>query len=279
MTNTEIEEKFKTLFYTADIEQFIFNVLPCSWNGIAARIVESGAEFTTHPVKWAPRWSKIPMTIRAGATPFETHVKSCIYRIHDCIHQLWGLPTPTNLFTEEDRYNFKRAGMCGEVAVLTLTEFVFVRELFELYPHMQEILNKRKALKILREGGLEGKTPLEIALRLDGLLHKKIRPFWVRMSKSATDFCDDYVPMLEADRVSLDHHWDALKEDSYTSKYNLDSAPNSRYSNNLDGLELTTWMIEDFFHLKQTDDAIDRALQEFNRERRSLIVLPENWDG
>lgn len=270
-----IEQKFEQLFNTTDLDDFIFNVLPPSWCGIAARIVESGAEFTDEKIKWAPRWSKVPRTVKTGDTEFEGHVKSCIYRVHDCIHQLWGLPLPNEYFTEYDRYNFKRAGMCGEVAVLSLTEFVFCEYLYDTYPELATIIWKRNAIPLIKEGGLEGKTPLEIALRLDGLLHKKIRPLWVRESATATKFCNDYVPMLEADRESLDQHWRSLRQADYIPE----GAPNSRYSKNLDGLELTSWMINDFFHLKQTDSEVDKALRSFNKERRSRIILPENWDG
>src|SRR4029078_12513763 len=110
---------------------------------------ESGAKFTTEKVVWAPRWSKIPLTVRKGRDQFSTNVKSCIYRVHDCIHQLWGLPIPDKSFSEEDRYNFKRAGMCGEVAVLTLTEFVFCQYLFDAFEETRNLIWLRNAIPLL----------------------------------------------------------------------------------------------------------------------------------
>jgi len=51
----------------------------------------------------------------------------------------------------------------------------------------------------------------------------------------------------------------------------------SRYSENLDGLELTLWMITDFMHLLNTDHVVDGELARFNKERRSGIILPDGW--
>jgi hypothetical protein len=254
------------------IEEFLSTVFPSTWSGIRARILESGAEFTEDCV-WAARWSKIPRTERKGKNALETAVKSCIYRVHDCLHQLWGLPVPDLGFSEDDRYLFKRAGMCGEVSVLTLTEFVFCTYLYDNFPEVRDIIWRRNAVPLIKEGELKGKSTLQIAIRLDGLLHKKIRPLWVRESPIATAFCDDYVPMLEQDRMFLDIHWDAMKVANWIPI----QAPNSRYSKNLDGLELTSWMIEDFYHLMQTDERVDLPLREFNRQRRALIKLPKNW--
>jgi hypothetical protein len=79
--------------------------------------------------------------------------------------------------------------------------------------------------------------------------------------------------MLEADRNNLDRHWAAMKNAGWIPE----QAPNSRYSRDLDGLELTIWMITDFFHLMDTDAHIDHALREFICRRRETIELPEGW--
>jgi hypothetical protein len=267
---------FLEAFETFDIENFIRLTFPASWGGVGARILESGVEFAEGNCDWSPRWSKIPRTVRKGRNELETAVKSCIYRVHDCIHQLWGLPIPGCDFTEDDRYLFKRAGMCGEVAVLAVIEFAFCDYIYQHYPEVRELIWSRNAVPLIKEGGpLQYKNLTQIAIRLDGLLHKKLRPKWVRENAIATAFADDYVPMLEKDRYYLDRHWEAMKAANWLP----DEAPNSRYSPDLDGLELTIWMIEDFLHLIDTDTKIDKALREFNRIRRASIVMPSNWDG
>src|SRR6185295_8543805 len=91
---------FQEAFETRDIERFLSLMFPASWDGVAARIIESGVEMSTELCPWAPRWSFIPPTERKGKTDLEKHVKSCMFRVHDCLHQLWGLPTPSPTFTE-----------------------------------------------------------------------------------------------------------------------------------------------------------------------------------
>jgi len=266
--------RFCRAFESTDLEEFLSLVFPPSWASIAARILESGAEFSPSMCSWAPRWSRISPTVRKSKNedPLEDAVKSTIYRVHDCIHQLWGLPIPSAGYSEEDRYLFKRAGMCGEVAVLTLTEFVFCKHLYETYPELQDLLRRRNAIPMM-ETALSGKTPVQIAMRLDGLLHKKVRPKWVRDDAMAMAFCDDYVPMLEGDRAEFDTNWKAMVDVNWMPS----GAPNSRYARDLDGLELTIWLMNDFFHQLGTDAEIDRSLQAFNCQRRSTIMLPPGW--
>lgn len=38
-------------------------------------------------------------------------------------------------------------------------------------------------------------------------------------------------------------------------------------------------MIEDFYHLMNTDSEIDEDLTQFNRSRRENIVLPSGWNS
>jgi len=264
-----------TASQTQDIEEFMQFVFPSAWKGIAARILETGATFADGMCKWAPRWSKIPQTKRRGENKVEDAFKSIIFRVHDCIHQLWGLPHPTN-FSEDEFHYYKRTQMCGEVAVLTLTEFLFVSHLFSSYPRQRDLLWNRNALPLMgKDGPLAGKSTVQVAMRLDDLLHKKSRPKWVRDNKHAIAFVDDYVPMLEKDREQIDHNWAAMQAANWFPT----NAPKARFGRHLDGLELTIWMIEDFLHLMSTDPTVDTALMEFNRERRSKIVLPQGWDS
>lgn len=80
--------------------------------------------------------------------------------------------------------------------------------------------------------------------------------------------------MLEGDRKAIDHNWKLMKETGWRPT----GAPNVRYSPDLDGLELTLWLIEDFFHLLGTDPEVDEPLAAFNRERRAGLVLPKGWN-
>lgn len=89
----------KQAFECTDLQQFLYMVFPDEWTPLTARIIESGAVYQDTD-KFAPRWSTIPFTIRKGQSPTETYLKSIIFRVHDCLHQLWGLPTPKN-FDEE----------------------------------------------------------------------------------------------------------------------------------------------------------------------------------
>lgn len=272
----ETSDLFKDAFYTRDIKEFLHLIFPPEWSAISARIIESGATISLDMCPWAPRWSKIPPTIRKGNNNLETYVKSSLYRAHDCIHQLWGLPIPNNGFSENDLYLYKRAQMCGEVAVLTITEFVLSKYLLETNPLLHDVLMRRNALPMLI-GPLKGRTTAQIAFRPDTLLHKKIRPKWVRDFTPAMEFCNDYEPMLEADRVAIDHNWQLMKN-SNISNLNIYNAPNARYSLNTDGLELTIWMIDDFYHLLDTDPVVDSPLAYFNLLRRNAIILPKGWN-
>lgn len=257
-----------------DVGTFLKLLWPEHWQGATARILETGVEFDEALCDWAPRWSKIPLTVRQGKSEIESAVKTCIFRTHDCFHQLWGLPIPGQHFTEDDFYLYKRSQMCGEVAVLTLTEFTFAKYLVETHPESEEFLMKRNALRMW-EGPLKNKTIQEVGARMDGLLHKKIRPKWLRDDEASTRFANDYVPMLENDRENIDHNWSLMKQ----ANWHPVGAPNSRYNQHLDGLELTTWMINDFYHQIQTDPVVDEPLREFNRQRRSMIVLPSGWNS
>jgi len=267
------EMNFLKAFDTRDLSTFMHLVFPREWDAVAARILESGATMSEEPVPWAPRWTPISPTVRTGKDQLETAVKSCLYRAHDCLHQLWGLPIPSPHMTEDDFFLYKRAQMCGEVAVLTLTEFALAGSIAANFPSLKPFLETRNAIGLL-EGPLRGRSIPQIAARLDDLLHKKSRPRWVRESDMATRFVDDYVPMLEADRCLIDHNWNLMKK---TGWYPI-GLPNARYNPNLDGLELTMWMIEDFYHLLDTDPVMDAKLIAFNRERRSHTKLPEGWN-
>lgn len=249
-------------------------VFPPEWASIRARILESGAEFSSASNGWAPRWSRIPPTCRYGKTAEETALKSCIFRVHDCLHQLWGLPIPSPEMTTDDFYLLKRAQMCGEVAVLTLTEFVFCKW---RYDHGSDATRQsvfsRLAIPLL-QGPMRHCSTKQVAQRLDLMLHHMRRPKWIRDSPEATAFADDYQPMLERDREGITKNWANMRLYGWRPTV----LPNARYNADLDGLELTQWMIDDFYHLMGTDPVVDTELQKFNFLRREQDPLPAWWD-
>jgi len=263
---------FETAANTRELKVFLELIFPAEWASISARILESGATMSNEPVRWAPRWTPISPTVRVGKNPLETSIKSCLYRAHDSIHQLWGLPIPSLEMSEDDFFLYKRAQMCGEVAVLALTEFALAESIAKRFPELREFLNTRNAL-VMWSGPLSNKSVKQVACRLDELLHKKINPRWVRENEAAKAFVKKYVPMLESDRFAINNNWEIMK----AKGFHPSGLPNARYSSSLSGLELTTWMIEDFYHLLDTDPVVDTQLANFNKQRRANIKLPEGW--
>lgn len=265
---------WQAAFETRDIETFLEMVFPPYWGGVAARILETGVEMTDEIVDWAPRWSAISPTVRGGDKDERVMWrKSVLYRAHDALHQIWGLPVPRE-FTSQERDYFIRVNMCGEVAVLSISEFLLAGYHYSIGSSLtRDVIWNRNAVPLISGGPLTGKSTLEIAGRLDGILHKKARPRWVRDDDAAARFCDDYVPMLEDDRTSIKRQWYLMIEQNWKPH----DIPDVRPAMNLDGLELTRWMIEGFEHIIDTDTALDRALMQFNRERRRKIVLPKGW--
>lgn len=265
----------KDAYECTDLAQFLALVLPPEWGAVRARILESGAVFADTD-KFAPRWSPIPFTQRVGATPDESYLKSIIFRVHDCLHQLWGLPVPTAFDDRERRY-FKRMWMCAEVAVLTLTEFFYCQWLYDTQPHCRPLLEKRNTLLFKSTSELRHKTMRQTAARLDELLHKRTMPGWVRENRYALIFINDYVRMLGQDRLNIDYNWSLLL--AQPDKEYLRRLPNQRYSARLDGLEFTLGMIADFEHILEFgDEQIDAELARFNAERRRHVALPQGWN-
>lgn len=273
----------KKAFEAENAEVFLFEVFPDKWHALAARILESGADFskTMGLNEFAPGWTMIPYTVRYSkkGDANETYFKSMIFRVHDFLHQLWGLPVPTDLdFTDDrEREYFKRMWMCAEVAVLTIVEFFYCQWLYDTQPHLKQYLIDRNTLAFKRTTELRDKTMEQTALRLDALLHKKTRPRWVRENEAAVTFVTDFGEMLEYDRVNIDHNWKLLVQQE--AKQYLFDLPNQSYGENLDGAELTTWMIRHFEHYINTSSRIDRPLQEFNHERRRKVNLPKDWNS
>jgi hypothetical protein len=188
------------------------------------------------------------------------------------------LPHPGDLESEHDFRYYKRAQMCGEVAVLTLCEFVYVKWLYDQFPELGSWIEGRCAVPLLGRA-LAGKTTTQIALRLDEFLHKGFVSGWVRGDEQARAFADYYTPMLERDRNMIDQCWAAMRAEPETVARMLAEAPKARFADTLNGMELTCWMIADFEHLLSSAPDPDWALVTWNRTRRSTLVLPTGWPG
>ncbi|MBL4636157.1 MAG: hypothetical protein JKY56_20015 [Kofleriaceae bacterium] len=261
-----------------EIEEFLDRTLPPQWAGIRARILESGATMSAQPCAWAPRWSQIPPTKRVGTCDDESRMRSVIFRVHDCIHQLWGLPHPGDMTSADDFSYYMRSVMAGEVAVLTLCEFVYVKWLYDNFPELATWIEGRCAVRML-DKALNGKTTTQIALRLEEFLHKKHMARWVREDEHASAFAAYYTPMLSRDREGVHQCWAAMKAEPNWVARNLSDAPKARFSENMNGMELTCWMIADFEHQLSTSPEPDWALVQWNRQRRTKILLPPTWPG
>jgi hypothetical protein len=257
------------------IREFVRYAFPENMVGVGSRIIEFGTEFDPHFNKWAPRWSGVPRTERkARVGGLEQIVASVLYRTHDVIHNLWGLPQ-VDPMNPEDCAVYKRTQMCGEVAVLTLTEFMFAK-FWATDPSLIPILNRRNALPMMN-GPLFGLTIREIGARLDGILHQRLGnpPLWVRDHKESSAFVADYGRLLEADRNMIDGCLEEMRKTGWRPP----SGPSFRPSHNLDGLELTLWMIDDFNSQAKTHSHIDEDLAEFNKKRRAGILFPPGWQS
>jgi hypothetical protein len=79
--------------------------------------------------------------------------------------------------------------------------------------------------------------------------------------------------------VNIEHDWQLLKE-QHAAKEDayLQQMANQSYSETLNGMELTSWMIKHFEHLMDTSTRIDVGLKEFNRGRRNHVRLPKGWN-
>lgn len=259
-----------------NIVEFLNLIFPPEWDSIKARIIESGVVIHENDnCKWMPRLSPLPFTVKTwGATEFQNNVSSIMYRIHDCIHQLWGMPLPTKNITVS-LSDYKKAQMCGEVVVLMLTEIYFGKYLWENGDdEMKEFLKLRDAVPMYYSC-LKDKTMEEILLRFDGIFHHGHRPSWIYNNKNALEFVNYYDKMLQTDRENIDFNYNSIIDSMWElPEYAMSPVT---YSNDLDGTELTLWMLRDFQQLKNSSPYVDTDLMEFNRKRRKDITLPTDW--
>lgn len=260
-------------YHAKDIQTFMDYLFPINWGGVKARIIETGVRFTDNDEPWLIGVSDINKTMRYGTTYLQTMLKTCLFVAHDCFHNLWGLPYITS-FTDKDYNYFKRAQMSGEIAVLCITEFILAKQLFKFEPDLKPLIEQRLATPLVSYGNsLYQLEPRMLALRLDEVLHKGNYNEWVVSSDIALEFFDIYIPMLSRDRKNISDNWEIMKKHNFIPN----SFPNIRYVRSKTGAELTMWMIEDFFHIRNTDPTPDMELAEFNRGRRKRMVVPKEW--
>lgn len=265
---------FYLAFKSVDLKDFMTHIFPLNWKGVVARIIETGVKFSTDPNEpWLIGVSDIQKTKKTGTTYIESLIKSVLFTSHDCFHQLWGLPYIEN-FDDKDFNFFKKAQMCGEIAVLTITEFILAKQLKKRCSELANLIDKRCSTAMMNYGEpLYHLSPVQLAVRLDELLHKKITPDWIVGNKWGEEFLEHYVPMLQRDRDNIDNNWEIMKK----HKFIPNAMPNVRYSGQMTGLELTQWMIQDFMHIRNSDENIDYELAEFNSNRRKRYKIPTEW--
>lgn len=269
-----------------DLERFMRITFPRQWAPLIARILETGAVYE-ETSKFAPKWSTVPFMERKGSTDTETQLKSVLFRVHDCLHQLWGLPIPEK-FDEDDRREFKKMWMCAEVAVFTISEFFYAQWLYDTQPYLRDYLEKRNTLLFKNAPQMRNLSIRDTMMMVDHLLHQcqkkqfdaetrySLLPDWVKKNKHAMIFVEDFSAMLRQDRVNIDCNWALLlqqKDKSY-----LQHIPNQSYSRQLEGLQLTLWMADNFENQLNTGLEVDRELAMFNQERRRKVNLPDGWN-
>jgi hypothetical protein len=259
-------------FETDDIEVFIAHALPPAWTGVAARILESGVTLTATPGPWCPGWTPVPLTLRGQGEDRWTQItRSVMYRVHDCLHNLWPQPHPT----ADGRRAYKRIQLAGEVAVLTITEFAYGEWLWDTFPVLRRVVEPRVAVG-LRKGLFRHLTLEQIAHRAADILHMGKDYAWARESPEVQSWVDYYRPMLAADRAMADRCWAAIERTGWQPP---PDAPNTRIGPDFTGRETTAWMIQDFEHHIRSHAAPDWGLVRLNRARRAGILLPEDWDS
>lgn len=273
-------------YNATDLAQFMDITFPPEWGSLKSRILETGAVLSDEAM-FAPKWSPIPVTQRIGDATAETHMKSMIFRVHDCIHQIWGLPVPQS-YDEPSRREFKKMWMCAEMSVLTITEFFYTQWLYDTQPHLRSLLEKRNTLLFKNSTRLRYLSMKDTAVVLDQVLHqvqsKKIPddvrptllPHWVRENTHAMIFVEDFGAMFRQDRVNIDCNWELLRRQ--TDRAYLAKLPNQTYSTKMDGLQLTVWMIGYFETLLGSGEDVDVELMMFNRRRREGVNLPARWN-
>jgi hypothetical protein len=266
-------DTLRAAFETDDVEIFLACAFPPHWSGIEARILESGVTMSKENNGWAPQWSPVSLTVR-GTPEDEPNmiIRSVIYRVHDMLHNLWGMPHPYSL--HEKHFSFyKKVQMAGEIAVLTLTEFEYCNWLREqLNPEHRWTIDVREAVGIRRKT-FSHLDLVAIGNRVDELLHKKMRFRWI--TPEIERWIEYYIPMLENDRKMIDRIWEVLNATGW--KPNPD-APSCVISSDLTGREITEWMIKDFQHKLLTSYKVDKGLRLLNMERRARMpAFPPGW--
>jgi hypothetical protein len=276
MNSSETYNLIYQAFNTRDLEIFMNLMFPKSWKPVIYTILESGAIMSKDNCHWAPKWSMVPPTIRGNLQENELDcmVRSCIFRVHDCIHNLWGLHMPGNMYSELDRINYKKSQMAGEIAVLGITEFVYCRHLLDMHPSLHKIIIERDAIK-MTQGVMKNGSLDSIVLKLNQILYENIYPSWINSDVNTLNFINYYRPMLERDRQGVDNNWEILK----INRQIQNNCSDDKYDNTLTGGELSLWMCRNFnMILNDKSKKLSSNVVEKNRMLRNASnVFPDNW--
>lgn len=275
--------RFLSAFNSRDVEEFLFLCFPPAWSNAANRIIASGAQFGPIDAPWYAGWSTIPPTIRVGSTPEETAMKSIIYRVHDCIHNLWPNPLPSmfDSFDEEHRSSLKRAIISAEIAVLTITEFFYCKWIYNTYPELRECILKRRAISVYPSDSM-----IETAVFLDAILRGGEWLWLWTTQPEAEEFQKDYVRMLDEDRKSADKCWEAIcthKDEWIKLSLRCSAGRGLRgfVPPHLGPLETTLFMVVDFQQSAERKDTHPVLYTDYarkcNQENRQNFILPSWW--
>lgn len=253
--------------------EFMKELYPVNWGGICARIIETGVSFTEEDEPWLIGVSDIQKTVRKGNTYVESILKSVLFMAHDTFHNLWGLPYIKDFDLNNQEF-FMKAQMCGEIAVLTVTEFILAKQIKKRHKELGSLIDKRNAVPMMNYGEeLYHLSPRDLATRLESILKDGKYQKWIYNTDTGMNFFNDYIPMLQKDIRNILQNWDTMK------RYNFipNALCNNRYNSNMSSSELTQWMLDDFMHQRNSDGNIDYELSEFNRNRRKRMVVPTEW--
>jgi len=238
------------------------------WRSVFNSILNTGVRFSgTDKVKWLAGFSNVPSISKS--TPLKEHM----FMMHDMFHQLFPVQC-TGSYTEQDRIQFKKSAMAGEVVVLYITEFLYAEALLEAKPEYASEINERKSTnlhRLLQSNGYSGEGVLDA---LDNLLYEyEFYPSFAGTIE-VEEWINHYWPMLEFDRHYNDINWSLLKEHSWQP---MDT---HEYSNDLNHKELGVEFFRRFQAIQDTHVSLSEPKRRWKMRQR-LACIPDfyGWRG